>query len=81
LEFGRVRTVERVVEARELTSRGLRLVSLETDAETPKPSDFIDTHGWLRPQLVAGEAVILLRRVEENAWEIFARKEAKTPAR
>ncbi|MBG0809357.1 hypothetical protein IY145_08195 [Methylosinus sp. H3A] len=78
LEFGGLRRVERVVQARELAALGVFLVSLETDAEVPGPEDWVDTHGWLRPQLIAGRAALPLRRIGERLWEAASVKAAKT---
>jgi hypothetical protein len=69
LELGGLRRVERAVQARELRASGIILVSLETDAEVPGPDDWVDTHGWLRPQLVAGVAALPLRRLDIGMWE------------
>lgn len=73
---GGLRAVERALTVAELTAAGIVTLSLETDAEVPKPEDYVDTHGWLRPQLLGGRAVLPLRRVTEGGWEIAA---AKTP--
>lgn len=78
LEFDGLRRFERAVQIRELTEQGIRTVSLETDAEAPGPDDWVDTHGWLRPQLIAGEAALPLRRVGEGMWEMASVKSAKT---
>ncbi|HEY8066390.1 MAG TPA: hypothetical protein VIF40_16940 [Methylosinus sp.] len=68
LEFGGLRGFERAVQVRALEAQGLFLVSLETDAEAPAPDDWVDTHGWLRPQLAAGRAVLPLRRIGDGMW-------------
>lgn len=73
---GGLRQVERALTVAELTAAGVIAVSLETDAEVPKPADYVDTHGWLRPQLLGGRAVLPLRRVAEDGWEVVA---VKTP--
>jgi len=77
LEFGGLRRFERAVQARELRAQGMFLVSLETDAEAPAPEDWVDTHGWLRPQLVAGRAVLPLRRIGEGMWATASVETAK----
>jgi len=77
LEFGGLRRLERAVQVRELRAQGVFLVSLETDAEAPAPEDWVDTHGWLRPQLAAGRAVLPLRRIGEGMWAAASVETAK----
>jgi hypothetical protein len=74
IEYGGLRGLERVVRAQELYDLGIRLFSVETDAETPAPTDWVDTHGWLRPMLLGGEAAAPLRRISAGAWEVLGAK-------
>jgi tRNA(Ile2) C34 agmatinyltransferase TiaS len=77
LEFGNLRRFERAVQVRELTEQRIYTVSIETDAEAPAPEDWIDTHGWLRPQLIAGAAALPLRRIGDGLWEMASVKSAR----
>lgn len=78
LEYGDLRRFERAVQIRDLAEQGIRTVSIGTDAEAPGPDDWVDTHGWLRPQSIAGEAALPLRRVGDGLWEMASVKTAKT---
>jgi tRNA(Ile2) C34 agmatinyltransferase TiaS len=77
LEFGNLRRFERAVQVRDLTAQGILTVSIETDAEAPAPDDWVDTHGWLRPQLIAGTAALPLHRIGDGLWEMASVKSAK----
>jgi len=76
LEWGCVlRGAERALTVADLAALGVGVVSIDTDAEVPKPDDSVDTHGWLRPQLLGGKPILPLRRaMEGGGWEVLAAK-------
>jgi tRNA(Ile2) C34 agmatinyltransferase TiaS len=82
LEYRQIRGVDlrgfdRDVQVSALTRLGVFVVSLESDAEAPAPQDLIDTRRWLRPQLLAGQPVLPVRRVGPGLWEIASVKRAE----
>jgi hypothetical protein len=85
LEFGGLRGVERVVTVGDLLLAGMRVFSIETDADVPRPDDWVDTRDGLRPALAAGAAAVPLRRVGDGSWEVVGvkpqagRKRAERP--
>ncbi|SNB83541.1 hypothetical protein SAMN06265338_12713 [Rhodoblastus acidophilus] len=82
LEWGcALRSAERALTVAELAALGIGVVSIETDAEVPKPDDIVDTLAWLRPQLLGGRPILPLRRAREGVgWEALAVK-AQAPFR
>ena len=77
LEYKQLRASDRAVQVGALIEMGIFVVSLETDAEVPARQDWVDTHKWLRPQLLAGKAALPVRRVGPGMWEAASVKHAE----
>jgi len=74
---GALRAAERALTVTQLAELGIGVVSIETDAEVPKPDEWVDTKDWLRPQLLGGRAMLPLRRAAGGeGWETVGVKKA-----
>ena len=77
IEYGNLRDFPSVVSAGELERCGIRVLPVNRDA-IPLPADaVIDTGGWLRPRLWAGQAVLPVENTGEGRWHVLGRKEER----
>jgi hypothetical protein len=65
------------VRVAELEAQGIRVVSLDRDAVVPGGGETVDTHGWLRPRLWGGGAVLPVQRGQQGFWESIGTKRHK----
>jgi hypothetical protein len=73
-DFGKLRDFDLEMKVGALTRLGMIVVSIEMDAELPAPEDIVDTRRWLRPQLIAGQMVLPVRRFGPGMWVIASVK-------
>jgi hypothetical protein len=76
LELGRLRPHENPIQVSALTAMGIRVVSIDRNADVPAPGDWVDTRDYLRPNLLGGEAVLLLHRTGDAEWQSVSVKVA-----
>ncbi|MFZ0614257.1 MAG: hypothetical protein WAM73_18585 [Desulfobacterales bacterium] len=77
IEFGRLRDFDGMVPAGELMSRGIQVVSIDRDAKVPAPAEMVLTNGWVRPHLLSGRPVLLVRPAAEGLWENIGAKRVR----
>lgn len=69
LEYRGLHSFPQQIPVSDLVARGIRVVSLDRDAEVPCPSDWVDVRDYVRPHLLGGIAVILVTRKDRHLWE------------
>ncbi len=77
IEFGGLRDFPPTISVEILERAGIGVISLERDAEVPAYNDMIETSGWLRPRLLGGKAVLLVRAKGEHLWESMGKKRSQ----
>jgi hypothetical protein len=77
IEFGRLREFPDPVTVSELEQKQIRVMSLEKNANQPSPEDRVTTHGWLRPRLIGGYPVVMVKHIQEGLWEIVSGRSHK----
>ncbi len=77
IEFGRLREFPDPVTVSELEQKQIRVMSLEKNANQPSPEDRVMTHGWLRPRLIGGYPVVMVKHIQEGVWEIVSGRSHK----
>lgn len=77
IEFGGLRGFSPVTSIGALEGAGIRVISLDRDAQVPSHDDIIETSGWLRPRLLGGRAVLLAMAKGEHLWESIGKKRGK----
>jgi hypothetical protein len=55
-----------------LEEAGILVVSTDRDAPVPQPDELISSHGWLRPRLWGGRAVLPVVRSGASSWLALA---------
>ncbi len=77
IEFGRLRDLPDPVPVSVLTSLGVMVVSVDRQAPLPSTSDLVHSHGWLRPRLWAGKALLPVQQDPKGGWTCVGRKKDK----
>ena len=67
-EFADITTVGTVEDA------GITVVAVDRNVMVPKPSDTLDTQGWLRPRLWGGRPVAPVTTLGPNAWTAIGKQ-------
>ena len=78
IEFGRLRDFPSAVSVEALSRAGIRVVSVERDAHVLVPEDIVETSGWLRPRLWAGQPVLPVAPADSGRWTSLGRKRPHT---
>lgn len=68
IELGDMRSLPANVTVGDLLARGIQVASVDRDPLIPLPDDRIATGGWLRPSLLAGQAVLQVRADGDGRW-------------
>ncbi|KHK00809.1 hypothetical protein [Desulfovibrio sp. TomC] len=68
IELGDMRSLPATVTVGDLLQRGIQVTSVDRDPLVPLPGDAIATGGWLRPSLLAGQAVLQVRADGDGRW-------------
>lgn len=68
IELGDMRSLPPTVSVGDLLTRGIQVASVDRDPLIPLPDDRIATGGWLRPSLLAGQAVLQVRADGDGRW-------------
>lgn len=74
IEFGRLREFPAAVSVEALNRAGIRVVSVGRDAHVLVPEDIVETGGWLRPSLWAGQPVLPVTPGDSGRWVSLGRK-------
>ncbi len=68
IELGGLRKLPVSVSVESLSRAGIRVVSIDRDAHVLAPEDIVETGGWLRPRLWAGQPVLPVTPGEPGRW-------------
>lgn len=74
IELGRLRDIPASVEVGTLEQMGIRVISLDRDAQVPGPADIVENNGWLRPRLLGGCPVLPVEPRGQGRWEALGKK-------
>lgn len=77
IEYGRLRDLPDPVPVHLLESNGIMVVSVDRQAPLPSPQDLVYSHGWLRPRLWAGKALLPVQKNPQGGWNCIGRKKNK----
>ncbi len=64
----------------DLEGEGLLVLPVDRNVVSPKPTDIVDTQGWLRPRLWGGIPAIPVTLVEPNRWVAIGKTRQLAPA-
>jgi hypothetical protein len=71
IEYGLLRGLPPELRVGDLEAQGVRIVSMDRDAFVPRPGDLVLTKNWVRPRLMAGQAVLAVLRQAPGIWEVM----------
>jgi hypothetical protein len=74
IEFRGLRDFPGEIAVEALIRAGIRVVSVDRDAHVVAPEDIVETSGWLRPRLWAGQPVLPVTPGESGRWTSLGRK-------
>jgi hypothetical protein len=74
IEFGGLRHVPDIVRISDLGHMNILVASIDRNAKVPAPEDLVYTKRWLRPFLLAGRPVLIVRPKDNGAWESLGEK-------
>jgi len=74
IEFGLLREYPDMVRVKDLEAHRIAVVSVDRDAAIPGPADMVLTNRWVRPRLMGGRPVLLVRGAGRGAWENIGAK-------
>lgn len=57
----------------ELTAAGMVAIPIDRNVMMPKPTDTLDTQGWLRPRLVGGKPIVPVINAGIDRWTAIAK--------
>lgn len=77
IEFGGLRSLPDTCTVAQLQAHGMQVSSIDRDAALPASLDVVRTHGWCRPRLLGGQAVLFVQKAENGTWDSLGRKRAK----
>jgi hypothetical protein len=80
IEFGDLRRLPAELTVADVETAGMRLVSMDRDAFVPCPGDRVQTQGWVRPRLMAGQPVLTVVRKEPGLWETMGGRRGRKAA-
>jgi hypothetical protein len=68
IEFGGLRKFPDAVSVEALNRAGIRVVSVDRDAHVVATEEIVETGGWLRPRLWAGQPVLPVTPGDAGGW-------------
>lgn len=74
IEFGLLREYPHMVRVKDLEANRIAVVSVDRDAAVPGPADTVLTNCWVRPRLMGGRPVLLVRAAGRGVWENIGAK-------
>jgi len=69
-----LRSFADVLPVGEIEAAGITVVPVDRNVMVPKPTDTLDTQGWLRPRLWGGRAVLPVVNTEPGLWTAIAKR-------
>jgi tRNA(Ile2) C34 agmatinyltransferase TiaS len=69
-----LRSFEDVLPVGEVEAAGIAVLPVDRNVMMPKPSDTLNTQGWLRPRLWGGRAVLPVVCTEPGLWTAIAKR-------
>jgi len=78
IEYGNLRAFPEAVSVGVLSGAGIHVVAIDRDAHVLTPEDMVETGGWLRPRLWAGQAVLPVMPLESGKWVSLGKKRSDT---
>jgi hypothetical protein len=64
----------------DIEAAGMRVISMDRDANVPHPDDRVLTKGWVRPRLLAGQPVLTLVNKDHGIWETMGGRRGRKAA-
>lgn len=77
IEFGNLRRLPSELRVDELEKHGIRIMAMDRDAPVPKPEDRVLTQNWVRPRLLAGQAVLTVVQKTPGVWETLGNRRGR----
>jgi hypothetical protein len=75
IELNNLRRYPETVTVHELTSDGIKVVSMERDSKIPAPDDVVFTNGWIRPRLLGHQPILFVHPEDQGRWKnIYLRR-------
>ncbi len=74
IEFDNLRSHPERMRVSDLNRHNIQVASIDRDASTPSPADWVKTNNWVRPWLLGNHAVLLVQPAENGTWENIYRK-------
>jgi hypothetical protein len=78
IEFGGLREFPSAVSVEALNRAGIHVVSIDRDAHVLASGDIVETSGWLRPHLWAGQPVLPVMPADSGRWASLGGKRPNT---
>ena len=80
IEYGRIRDYPDQVPIAKLQAAGIQILPLDRDGGAPRPTDVLDSEGWLRPRLWGAHPAVPVVFVEDGLWRaVSPRKKRAEP--
>jgi tRNA(Ile2) C34 agmatinyltransferase TiaS len=80
IEFGDLRRMPAELSVADAEAAGLRVMSMDRDAFVPRPADRIQTRGWARPRLMAGQPVLMVVQKSPGVWDVMGGRRGRKAA-
>ncbi|MDW7710870.1 MAG: hypothetical protein SCH98_10375 [Deferrisomatales bacterium] len=77
IEYRGLRDLPPRVSIAGLAGRGILAVSMDRDAPVPRPEDWVETRGWLRPRLWGGRPILPVLGAGDGVWWSVGEKRRK----
>ncbi len=77
IEMGRLRKIPETTSVKHLQGLGIQVVSLDRDAMIPQPEEVVLAKNWVRPRLLGGQPVLMVRKKGKGTWENIGEKRRK----
>ncbi len=81
IELGDLRRMPMEVCVADIEAAGMRVISMDRDANVPHPDDRVLTKGWVRPRLLAGQPVLTLVSKDHGIWETMGGRRGRKAAK
>lgn len=79
IEFGRLRDHPQLVSVGALEDAGMIVLPVDRNIQAPKPTDMVDSQGWLRPRLWGNRAALPVERIDDLTWRAISPRSPKAP--
>jgi len=79
VDYKKIRETPEQCTVRDLNSMGIEVMSINRHAELPRPDDFVDNRGSLRPRLWGQNVIVPVIATGPNTWMIIKDKKPGQP--